>query len=192
MEAWIIFFFFLRWHLKASSLFHHFSVPSFNTHYHFFPCYSMQSKSFFTSIAVTNQIFSCLLNSPSKLGSTNFSIIHYTSRSITLRWLSQSSSPVHQLWLDQGWFGTTQTRYSVHDWKQRLQIKTENWGEMVNDFFKHHENQITNPREQWCTWTARVYSNKHTGFWNSQSQGTALISLKCNLNSVILARFSLA
>lgn len=73
-----------------------------------------------------NFFFFCLLNSPSKLGSTKFSIIHYTSRSITLRWFSQrSSSPEHQLWPDQGWFGITQTRCTVHNWKQRLQIKTE-------------------------------------------------------------------
>lgn len=104
-----------------------------------------------------NRLFSCLLNSSSKLGSTKFSVIHHTSRSITLRQFSQrSSSPVHQLWPDQGWFGTTQIRYNAHDWEQRLQIKTGNWWWIT--FSNITRLKSISPREQWCTWTTRIYS----------------------------------
>lgn len=117
------------------------------------------------------KLFSCLLNSPRKLGSTKFSTIYYTSRSITLRQFPQiNSSSVHQGWPDQGWFGTTQFRYHVHDWKQRLQIKTGNWGEM-KCFSKNYQNQSTSPRERWCTWTTRVYSSKYTAFGTVKAKG---------------------
>lgn len=62
-----------------------FSTLLQHTPSYFFPATLCRLNPFSYPLLWPNRLFSCLLNSPSKLGNTKFSIIHYTSRSITLR-----------------------------------------------------------------------------------------------------------